>query len=60
MKRKQKIGKIVFNLFFKRFALCLDFCCFLILSLFSLYLIGSLWDHFLVKFKRVAFGFNFY
>lgn len=60
MKRKQKTEKMVFNLFFKRFALCLDFCCFLILSLFSLHLVGSLWDHFLVKFKRIAFEFNFY
>lgn len=43
-------------------AICfdLDFCCFLILSLFSLHLIGSLWDYFLVKFKCIAFEFNFY
>lgn len=37
---KAKDRKIVFNLFFKRFTLCLYFCCFLILSLFSLHLVG--------------------
>lgn len=38
---KSKDKKMVFNLFFKRIALCLDLCCFLILSLFSLYLVES-------------------
>lgn len=52
---KAKDRKMVFNLFFKRFALYLDFCCFLIL-----YFHCILWDHFLVKFKRIAFEFNFY
>lgn len=56
MKRKQETEKMVFNLFFKRFALCLDFCCFLSF----LYFHCILWDHFLFKFKCIAFEFNFY
>ncbi len=48
------------QLVFQAVCFVLRFLLFLILSLFSLHFIGSLWDHFLVKFKRVAFGFNFY